>query len=177
MRELTANFSDNVFNFTHFAMNMWGTQAAFPDLGLNDVFTDEGAKVVDKVFSNKCMHSAADTLNYAYASQYKTLLNPKPKNTMAWIQALVQGSVAPVKPVAPVVIYWGAEDTVMPPLMGKLYQGQMCEAGRQCRTGATSGRADAFLNTGSRGAALSALGEGTLRRQAGGEWLSAREPR
>ena len=129
MRELTANFSDNVFNFTHFAMNMWGTQAAFPDLGLNDVFTDDGAKVVDRVFSNKCMHSAADTLNYAYASEYKTLLNPKPKNTMAWIQALVQGSVAPVKPVAPVVIYWGAKDTVIPPLMGKLYQGQMCKLG------------------------------------------------
>ncbi|MFY9832007.1 MAG: alpha/beta fold hydrolase, partial [Methylocystis sp.] len=93
MRELTASFSDNVFNFTHFAMNMWGTQAAFPNLDLNDLFTEEGAKVVDRVFSNKCMHSAADTLNYAYASQYKTLLNPKPRNTMAWIQALVQGSV------------------------------------------------------------------------------------
>ena len=31
MAELTASFSDNVFNFTHFAMNMWGMQAAFPD--------------------------------------------------------------------------------------------------------------------------------------------------
>ena len=31
MRELTASFSDNVFNFTHFAMNIWGTQAAFPE--------------------------------------------------------------------------------------------------------------------------------------------------
>ncbi len=129
MGELTASFSDNVFNFTHFAMNIWGTQAAFPELHLDDIFTDAGAKVVDRVFSNKCMHAAADTLNYAYAAEYKTLLNPKPKNTVAWIKALVQGSVAPVKPMAPVVIYWGTRDTVVPPVMGRLYQDQMCKMG------------------------------------------------
>jgi pimeloyl-ACP methyl ester carboxylesterase len=129
MAELTAKFSDSVFNFTHFAMNMWGTQAAFPDLHLNDLFTDDGAKVVDRVFSNKCMHAAADTLNYAYASEYKTLLNPKPKNTLAWTLALVRGSVAPLKPIAPVIIYWGTKDTVLPPVMGKMYQDQMCKLG------------------------------------------------
>ncbi len=127
--ELTARFSDNVFNFTHFAMNMWGTQAAFADLQLDDLFTDDGAKVVDRVFSNKCMHAAADTLDYAYASEYKTLLKPKPTNTLAWMSALVRGSVAPVKPIAPVVIYWGTKDTVLPPIMGKLYQEQMCKLG------------------------------------------------
>ena len=110
-------------------MNMWGTQAAFPDLHLNDLFTDDGAKVVDRVFSNKCMHAASDTLNYAYASEYKTLLNPKPKNTLVWTLALVRGSVAPVKPVAPVVIYWGTKDTVVQPVMGKMYQDQMCKLG------------------------------------------------
>lgn len=36
--ELTNSFSDNAFNFAHFAMNMWGTQAAFPNLQLNDLF-------------------------------------------------------------------------------------------------------------------------------------------
>lgn len=127
--ELMAKFSDNVFNFTHFAMNMWGTQAAFADLYLNDLFTDVGTKAVDRVFSNKCMHAAADTLNYAYASEYKTLLNPKPKNTLAWTAALVRSSVVPVKPVAPVIIYWGTKDTVVPPVMGKLYQDQMCKLG------------------------------------------------
>jgi hypothetical protein len=75
------------------------------------------------------MHAAADTLNYAYASEYKTLLNPKPKNTPAWTLALVRGSVAPVKPVAPVVIYWGTKDTVVQPVMGKMYQDQMCKLG------------------------------------------------
>jgi pimeloyl-ACP methyl ester carboxylesterase len=129
MAELAASFSDNVFDFTHYAMNIWGTQAAYPGLSLNDVFTDDGARVVDRVFSNKCIHAAADTLNYAYASQFKTLLNPQPKNTRAWMDALVQGSVAPVKPVAPVAIYWGTKDTVVAPVMGKLYRDQMCQLG------------------------------------------------
>jgi len=41
----------------------------------------------------------------------------------------VKGSIAPVKPVAPVVIYWGTKDTVVPPMMGELYQKQMCAKG------------------------------------------------
>lgn len=34
-----------------------------------------------------------------------------------------------MKPIAPVVIYWGTKDTVVAPAMGKLYQGQMCKLG------------------------------------------------
>ena len=126
---LAASFSDNVFNFTHFAMSMWGTAAAFPDLRLTDIFTDDGAQILDRVFSDKCMHPAADTLNYAFGTGYKSFIRPAPVNALAWAQALVQGSVAPVKPMAPVVIYWGTRDTVLPPAMGKLYQAQMCALG------------------------------------------------
>ncbi|WP_294534820.1 alpha/beta fold hydrolase [uncultured Rhodoblastus sp.] len=129
MGGLAAGFSDNIFNFTHFAMAIWGTRAAFPELDLNDVFTDEGVRALDRVFSNKCMHAGADTLNYAYGAQFRSLLNPAVRNAEAWIRALVRGSVAPVKPVAPVVIYWGTKDTVVPPVMGKLYQEQMCKLG------------------------------------------------
>ena len=39
------------------------------------------------------------------------------------------GSVKPVKPVAPVVIYWGTKDTAVPPIMHELYQKQMCAMG------------------------------------------------
>ena len=42
---------------------------------------------------------------------------------------MVKGSVNPEKPVAPVVIYWGNKDTTNPPIMGKLYQEQMCKLG------------------------------------------------
>jgi hypothetical protein len=129
LADLAAGFSNNVFNFTHYAMTMWGTQAAFPGLKLGDIFTPEGASVVDAVYSNKCMHASADTVNYAYGSSYKTLLATPPGNALAWMQALVKGSVVPVKPVAPVVIYWGTKDTVMAPIMGRLYQDQMCKLG------------------------------------------------
>ena len=129
MSDLTQGFSDNIFNFTHFAMNMWGTQAAFPTLKLTDIFTDQGAKVVDEILLNKCIHVASDTLNFGYANSYKSLLRDKPSNTLNWAQAFMQGSVMPVKPVAPVVIYWGTKDTVVPPVMGELYQKQMCALG------------------------------------------------
>ncbi len=126
---LTASFTDNVFNFAHFAMNLWASPAAFPDLMLTEVFTDEGAAVVDEVMRKKCVHVAADTLNYTYGENFKSLLRPVPRNALAWAQAFIDGSVAAVKPVAPVVIYWGTKDTAVPPLMGKLYRKQMCALG------------------------------------------------
>ncbi|HET8733679.1 MAG TPA: alpha/beta fold hydrolase [Anaeromyxobacteraceae bacterium] len=122
-------FSDNVFNFAHFAMSVWGTQAAYPDLRMTDILTEQGAKVVDEVLSNKCMHVAADTIAFAYGSQYRTLLQARAGNTLAWAKAFIQGSVTPVKPVAPVVVYWGTKDTAVPPVMHELYQRQMCAMG------------------------------------------------
>ena len=130
LQGLFKSFSENVFNFTHMAMNLWGTQAAFPDkLQLTDVFTDEGAKVIDEIVSKKCMHSAAGTMNYTYGSGFSTLMKPQPSNTMAWATAMLAGSVADEKPIAPVVIFWGTHDTVVPPVMGELYQEQMCNKG------------------------------------------------
>ncbi|OZA75730.1 lipase family protein, partial [Polynucleobacter sp. 39-46-10] len=119
----------NVFLFAHYMMGLWGTQAAFPDLKLSDVLTDEGVKVVDKLSRNKCMHVLADTFSYAYGDNYKTLLKPEPSNSLAWVKAFVNGSVKPVKPTAPVVIYWGTKDTAVPPIMHELYQKQMCSMG------------------------------------------------
>lgn len=129
MQELVAAFSDTVFNFAHFAMNMWGMQAAFPSLQMTDLFTAEGAAALDTIFRNKCMHVGSDTLVYAYGTQFRALLNGAPRNPLAWTEAMVAGSVAPVPPVAPVVIYWGTHDTVVPPMMGQLYQAEMCGRG------------------------------------------------
>jgi pimeloyl-ACP methyl ester carboxylesterase len=123
------NFSGNVFDFTHFAMFAWGTQAAFPNLQLTDVFTDDGAKAIDEVMSKKCQHVAADTMNYTFGADYKALLRPVSKNTFAWADAFIRGSVVPVKPAAPVVIYWGTKDVIVPPAMGQAYREQMCKLG------------------------------------------------
>lgn len=122
-------FLDNVFNFTHATMYYWGTQAAFPNLKLTDIFTDEGVKVANDIYSNKCMHVASDTFNFNYGASYATLLKPAPVNTVAWAEAMLKGGVPIVKPVAPVQIYFGSKDTAVPPMMHKLYQDQMCKLG------------------------------------------------
>lgn len=119
----------NVFLFAHYMMGLWGTQAAFPDLKLTDVLTEEGAKVADKLSRNKCVHVMADSFTYAYGDSYKTLIKPQPSNSSAWIKAFIDGSVPPVNPVAPVIIYWGTHDTAVPPVMHELYQKQMCASG------------------------------------------------
>ena len=122
-------FTSNVFDFSHMAMSMWGVQAANPNLKLTDIFTEQGAKVLDEVISNKCMHAVADTLNFNFSSQYKTLLKDQITNPLEWTKTMVKGSVNPIKPIAPVVIYWGNKDVTNPPIMGKLYQEQMCKLG------------------------------------------------
>lgn len=129
MAGIVTDFSANVFDFAHFSMNMWGNQAAYPNLKMTDLFTDEGAKALDAIYSQKCMHAGSDTISFNYGTGYKALLRAQPTNTLAWVQAIVDGSVPPVKSVAPVVIYWGVKDTTVPPVMGALYQAQMCKLG------------------------------------------------
>jgi hypothetical protein len=129
MQGLATSFSDSVFNFTHFAMTIWAMPAAYPDLKLTDVFTADSVPNLEAIFSQKCMHAAADTVNFAFGDSYKTLVNPQPTNALAWVKALVAGSVAPAKPVAPMIIYWGTKDTTVDPVMGKLYREQMCGLG------------------------------------------------
>ena len=122
-------FFDNVFNFTHATMFYWGTQAAFPNLKLSDIFTDDGVKVANEIYNNKCMHAASDTFNFNYGSNYASLIKQKPSNTVAWAQAMQKGGVPVVKPVAPIQIYFGTKDTAVPPMMHKLYQEQACKLG------------------------------------------------
>lgn len=129
MNSLVNMFSATVFDFSHLTMSLWGTQAAYPNLKLTDIYTEQGAKILDQVISNKCMHPFADTLNFNFGTQYKSLLKEQSTNTLAWINALIKGSVNPVKPISPVVIYWGNKDVTNPPVMGKLYQDQMCKLG------------------------------------------------
>jgi hypothetical protein len=63
---LEAMFSGNVFNFSHLAMNLWALPTAFPSLRLTDIFTPDGARVLDKIMTGKCVHALSDTLTYNY---------------------------------------------------------------------------------------------------------------
>lgn len=129
IQKLSDSFSANIFNFTHFAQNVWGMTAAFPTLKLDDLLTPEGVKVVNDVMPRKCMHVASDTINFSYGQTYKQLLRKDINNAMAWVEAFRESSVPAVKPMAPVIIYWGTEDKTVPPIMGKLYYEQMCKMG------------------------------------------------
>jgi len=130
LTNLVKSFSGNIFDFTHFAQNIWATQSAFPEkLKLTDIFTDDGAKIIDEVMSNKCIHVASDTLNYAIGDKFSSLLKTEPANTKAWADAMLAGSVPDSAPVAPVIVFWGTKDTVVPPIMGELYRKQMCKLG------------------------------------------------
>lgn len=131
LKNISNLFSANVFNFTHYAQNLWGMVAAFPELKLSDILTDEGVDVVNKLMARKCMHSASDTLNFNYGDHYKNFLRSEIKNALAWVNANIKGSVNSVAPLAPVVIYWGTNDTTIPPIMGELYFKQMCKIGGQ----------------------------------------------
>lgn len=129
IQKLIATFSGSVFGFTHLAESMWGMVAAYPDLALGDVFTPEGVRMVNDVMARKCVHAAADTIHFAYGDSYKKLLNTRINNALAWVKGFRKGSVPPVKPMAPVIIYFGTNDTTVPPVMGQLYQEQMCKLG------------------------------------------------
>ena len=129
MNKTSSLFSDNVFNFTHYAQNLWGMVAAFPQLKLDDALTDEGVQAVNDVMIRKCMHVAADTLNFAYGRDYIKLIKPTMNHAMKWVEATQKASVPPVKPIAPVIIYFGSADKTVPPVMGKLYYEQMCKMG------------------------------------------------
>ena len=130
MSGLAKTFSNNLANFTHLSMTMWATQAAFPDkLKLTDLYTEEGARVLNDVLSNKCVHVVSDTLKYTYGDNVSALMKTDAGNSKAWAESLLAGGVPNEKPVAPVVIYWGAKDIVVPPEMGKLYRERMCKMG------------------------------------------------
>lgn len=130
MGNIAKSFSGSIANFTHFAMTIWGAQAAYPDkLKLSDIFTDEGVKAVDTILKNKCVHGSGDAFTYAYGDQFASLIKPNFDNAKTWGQILIDSAAVRTKPVAPVIIYWGTKDIVAPPIMHKIYREQMCKLG------------------------------------------------
>lgn len=128
-KALASGFDDSIFNFTHLAMNMWAMEGTFPGLQLTDLFTAEGAKTIRAIQATKCMHAGGDTYVFNVGSSYMKMFNPQPTNMLAWVKAIVAGSVPADKPVAPMQIYWGDKDTVVPPVQGEVYQKQKCALG------------------------------------------------
>lgn len=144
MQTLSKEFGSNVFNFSHYIQSLWGVDAAFKDLQMSDVLTDRGAKIANDILLRKCMHVVSNTLDYNYASNYQDALRFPIKNAKAWVEAYRESSVLPVKPMAPVVIYFGVNDTTVPPVMSKLYYEQMCQLGATITRIQLPGKQDHF---------------------------------
>lgn len=126
----TKAFSNSVNNFNHLVMTLWAEQAAYPDkLALTDVFTEDGAKFVDEIMNNKCVHGASDSITYSYGDQFAGLLRTNAANAKLWVQTLIDSAGPDIKPTTPVIIYWGTKDVVVPPAMHKLYRERMCQLG------------------------------------------------
>jgi pimeloyl-ACP methyl ester carboxylesterase len=128
MDSLTKTFSNNVFEFAHYGMMLWGIQAAYPEkLKNTDFFTEEGAKALNEIYTKKCIHASSDTISYTFGANYKTLFRPDVQNVRAWADAIQAVNVPnDVKPIAPVMIYFGNNDTTLPPIQHELYRKNMC---------------------------------------------------
>ena len=125
--ELTQTFSDNVFELAHFAMMLWGIQAAYPDtLKYTDIYTTDGAKALDEISRTKCINASSDSINYTFGDSYKTVMRLNRQNDLAWAKAFQAVNVPnDVKSVAPVMIYSGDNDTTLPPIQHELYRKNM----------------------------------------------------
>lgn len=127
---LIKTFNVNVFQYGHYVMSLWGAKAAFPEkLNMEDLLTKEGVKAINQIAENKCMHDFADTLSFNYGDNYKSLSKDKITNAKSWAQAFKTGSIEPVKTNVPVIIYWGTNDTAVPPQMHEIYREEMCAMG------------------------------------------------
>jgi pimeloyl-ACP methyl ester carboxylesterase len=128
MQALNKQMGSNVFDFTHLAMFYWGAAAADPSLRLGDVFTEQAVTQLNSMMRRKCMHELSAAMNYCYGDTYPSLLRSTPTNALAWVKA--SKALGPgLKTMAPVVIYWGNHDTVVPPVMHKLYFEAACKQG------------------------------------------------
>ena len=125
---LNNQFSNNVFNFTHLVMMYWGLAAAEPKLKLGDLLTPQATGQIDALMQRKCIHELSASFSYSYGNTYKQMLKATPSNALAWVKAL-QNQSPGLKPMAPVVIYWGNQDDVVPPVMHKLYVEAACKQG------------------------------------------------
>jgi pimeloyl-ACP methyl ester carboxylesterase len=117
---LNNQFSNNVFNFTHLVMMYWGLAAAEPELKLGDLLTPQATGQIDALMQRKCIHELSASFSYSYGNSYKQMLKATPSNALAWVKA-VQNQSPGLKPMAPVVIYWGNQDDVVPPVMHQMY--------------------------------------------------------
>lgn len=128
IQAFNAQMDGNVFNFTHLLMYYWGLAAAKPGLSIGDLLTPDAVSKVNAIMRRKCIHELSASFSYSYGTSYQQMLKPTPTNALAWVKA-IQALSPGLKPIAPVAIYWGNQDTVVPPVMHKMYFEAACKNG------------------------------------------------
>lgn len=89
---------------SHLVMLLAGTQAANPStLTMSEVFTELGVEILEAAWNNQPVHHLNDTIGRLFRLK-GAVLQPNPKNFPAWERAIVAGSGAQRKPVAPVLV-------------------------------------------------------------------------
>ena len=128
LQSLNKQMGGDVFNFTHLMMYYWGIAAAKPGLNLSDLLMPDAVDKVNAIMQRKCIHELSASFSYSYGNSYQQMLKPTPTNALAWVKAAKALSPG-LHPMAPVVIYWGNHDTMVPPVMHKLYFEAACRNG------------------------------------------------
>ncbi len=172
---LVGAFSDNVFNFTHLAMTLWANTAAFPDLKLTDVFTDAGAKAVDAIMRGKCVHGAADTINFTFGDAYKSMFEGKTVEYAGLGQGAHrrQRSARETRRTSDHLL--GDQGYGRPPGHGQALPRSDVRSGRQRHAREARRRADALLDARRLRGALPAVDQGPVRRRPAPDGCKAAE--
>ena len=128
IQAFNTQMDENVFNSTHLLMFYFGLTAARPGLHLGDILMPDAVNKVNAIMRRKCIHELSASFSYSYGTSYKQMLKSTPANALAWVNA-IQALSPGLRPMAPVVIYWGNHDTVVPPVLHQLYFEAACRNG------------------------------------------------
>lgn len=89
---------------SHLVMILAGHQAANPStLKLSDIFTPLGIEIIEKTQNTQPVHHLNDTIARLFLVK-GPVMRAKPTNFAAWEAAIVAGSAATRRPVAPVLV-------------------------------------------------------------------------
>ena len=101
---------------SHLVMMLAGIQAANPSaLNLSEAFTPLGVEIIETAWNTQPVHHLNDTVARLFRLK-GPVLNPAPPNFDEWKAAIIAGSAAARKPVAPVLVCIDSFDggTVVP---------------------------------------------------------------
>ncbi len=102
---LTAALSNaHIAPDAHLVMTFAGIHAANPTtLPLSDMFTPLGAEIIESAWNNQPVHHLNDTISRLFRLK-GPVLSPNPQRFDAWKAAIIEGSAAVRKPVAPILV-------------------------------------------------------------------------